>query len=157
MQDFSFTNIDHFSTSSLVTRLTTDVTNVQNAYQMVIRVAVRAPIMLISAFVMACKINPRLALIYLAIIPVLGCILFGITVTAHPIFSRVFKTYDKLNNVVQENVHGIRVVKSFVREDYEKEKFNKISGAIFKDFNKAEKLSPSTAPPCRPACTPVCC
>lgn len=146
VQDFSFTNIDHFSTSSLVTRLTTDVTNVQNAYQMVIRVAVRAPIMLISAFVMACKINPRLALIYLAIIPVLGCILFGITVTAHPIFSRVFKTYDKLNNVVQENVHGIRVVKSFVREDYEKEKFNNISGAIFKDFNKAEKLLAFNSP-----------
>ncbi|EET60927.1 ABC transporter, ATP-binding protein [Marvinbryantia formatexigens DSM 14469] len=155
VQEFSFINIDHFSTSSLVTRLTTDVTNVQNAYQMVIRVAVRAPIMLISAFVMACKINPRLALIYLAIIPILGCVLGLITRTAHPIFMRVFKTYDKLNNVVQENVHGIRVVKSFVREDFEKEKFNDISGMIFKDFNKVEKILAFNGPSMQ-ACVYAC-
>ncbi|MDO4343306.1 MAG: ABC transporter ATP-binding protein [Eubacteriales bacterium] len=146
VQDFSFTNIDRFSASSLVTRLTTDVTNVQNAYQMVIRVAVRAPIMLISAFIMACKINARLALIYLAIIPVLGLILGFIIKIAHPIFMRVFKTYDKLNNVVQENVHGIRVVKSFVREDFENQKFDEISGSIYKDFNKVEKILAFNSP-----------
>lgn len=155
VQDFSFMNIDRFSTSSLVTRLTTDVTNVQNAYQMIIRVAVRAPIMLISAFVMACKINPRLALIYLAIIPVLGCILGFITKTAHPIFMRVFKTYDRLNNVVQENVHGIRVVKSFVREDFEMEKFNEISGTIYRDFNKVEKILAFNGPAMQ-ACVYTC-
>lgn len=140
VQDFSFTNIDHFSTSSLVTRLTTDVTNVQNAYQMIIRIAVRAPIMLISAFVMAFSVSRNLALIYLAIIPILGFILFLITTNAHPIFMRVFKTYDRLNNVVQENVHGIRVVKSFVREDFEEKKFREISGDIYRDFTKVEKL-----------------
>ena len=140
VQDFSFTNIDHFSTSSLVTRLTTDVTNVQNAYQMIIRIAVRAPIMLVSAFVMAFSVSRSLALIYLAIIPILGLILFLITTNAHPIFMRVFKTYDRLNNVVQENVHGIRVVKSFVREDFEEKKFREISGDIYRDFTKVEKL-----------------
>ncbi|MDO5539706.1 MAG: ABC transporter ATP-binding protein [Eubacteriales bacterium] len=146
VQDFSFTNIDRFSTSSLVTRLTTDVTNVQNAYQMIIRIAVRSPIMLISAFVMAFKVSKNLALIYLAIIPILGIILFLITTHAHPIFMRVFKTYDKLNNVVQENVHGIRVVKSFVREDFEEKKFKEISGNIYNDFTKVEKLIAFNAP-----------
>ncbi len=140
VQDFSFTNIDHFSASSLVTRLTTDVTNVQMAYQMIIRIAVRAPIMLISAFVMACRINVRLASIFLAIIPFLGVILGVIIKIAHPIFMRVFKTYDKLNNVVQENVRGIRVVKSFVREDFEEAKFKGISGEIYRDFTKVEKI-----------------
>ncbi|MDO4521579.1 MAG: ABC transporter ATP-binding protein [Eubacteriales bacterium] len=140
VQDFSFTNIDHFSTSSLVTRLTTDVTNVQNAYQMIIRIAVRAPIMLILALIMAARISPKLSLVYLCIIPILGIALYAIISHAHPIFVRVFKTYDKLNNVVQENVHGIRVVKSFVREDFEKKKFDEISGSIYHDFSKVEKL-----------------
>lgn len=140
LQDFSFTNIDHFSTSSLVTRMTTDVTNVQNAYQMIIRTAVRAPIMLVMAFVMAFRVNDRLALIYLAVIPVLAIALYFIMTHAHPIFMRVFRTYDRLNNVVQENVHGIRVVKSFVREDFEEQKFKEISGSIYQDFSKVEKL-----------------
>ena len=146
VQDFSFTNIDHFSTSSLVTRLTTDVTNVQNAYQMIIRIAVRAPIMLISAFTMAFIVNNRLALIYLAIIPFLGIILFLVTTNAHPIFKRVFKKYDHLNNVVQENVHAIRVVKSFVREDFEIKKFKTSSEDIFRDFVKVEKIIAFNAP-----------
>lgn len=140
VQDFSFLNIDHFSTSSLVTRMTTDITNVQNAYQMIIRVAVRAPIMLILAFAMAFRVNSELATIYLWVIPILGIALAFIMTHVHPIFVRVFKTYDKLNNVVQENVHGIRVVKSFVREDFEEEKFKTISSNIYKDFTKAEKM-----------------
>ena len=140
VQDFSFLNIDHFSTSSLVTRMTTDITNLQNAYQMIIRVAVRAPIMLIMAFVMAFRVNSELATIYLWVIPILGIALAFIMTHVHPIFVRVFKTYDKLNNVVQENVHGIRVVKSFVREDFEEEKFKTISSRIYKDFTKAEKM-----------------
>ena len=140
VQDFSFLNIDHFSTSSLVTRMTTDITNVQNAYQMIIRVAVRAPIMLIMAFFMAFKVNSELATIYLWVIPILGIALAFIMTHVHPIFVRVFKTYDKLNNVVQENVHGIRVVKSFVREDFEEQKFKKISSSIYKDFTRAEKM-----------------
>ncbi len=140
VQDFSFLNIDHFSTSSLVTRMTTDITNVQNAYQMIIRVAVRSPIMLVSAFIMAFKVNRELATIYLWVIPILGVALAFIMTHVHPIFVRVFKTYDKLNNVVQENVHGIRVVKSFVREDFEEEKFKTISSSIYKDFTKAEKM-----------------
>lgn len=140
VQDFSFLNIDHFSTSSLVTRMTTDITNVQNAYQMIIRVAVRAPIMLILTFAMAFRVNSELATIYLWVIPILGIALAFIMTHVHPIFVRVFKTYDKLNNVVQENVHGIRVVKSFVREDFEEEKFKTISSSIYKDFTKAEKM-----------------
>ena len=146
VQDFSFLNIDHFSTSSLVTRMTTDITNVQNAYQMIIRVAVRAPIMLIMAFFMAFKVNSELATIYLWVIPILGIALAFIMTHVHPIFVRVFKTYDKLNNVVQENVHGIRVVKSFVREDFEEQKFKKISSSIYKDFTKAEKMIAFNAP-----------
>ncbi|MDO4634102.1 MAG: ABC transporter ATP-binding protein [Eubacteriales bacterium] len=140
VQNFSFYNIDRFSASSLVTRLTTDVTNVQNAYQMVIRIAVRAPIMLVSALLMASRISPRLTIVYLVIIPILGFALYYIMSHAHPIFKRVFKTYDKLNNVVQENLHGIRVVKSFVREDFEKKKFEDISGDIYNDFTRVEKL-----------------
>lgn len=140
VQDFSFLNIDHFSTSSLVTRMTTDITNVQNAYQMIIRVAVRSPIILVSAFIMAFKVNRELATIYLWVIPILGVALAFIMTHVHPIFVRVFKTYDKLNNVVQENVHGIRVVKSFVREDFEEEKFKTISSNIYRDFTKAEKM-----------------
>lgn len=140
VQNFSFSNIDKFSTAGIVTRLTTDVTNVQNAYMMIIRVAVRAPIMLICALVLAFNVNSSMALIFLCIVPILAVGLFFIMSKAHPIFERVFKTYDKLNNVVQENLYGIRVVKSFVREDHENEKFGKISKSIFKDFSKAERL-----------------
>ena len=140
IQGFSFANIDKFSTSSLITRLTTDVTNVMMAFMMIIRIAVRSPIMLICAWVLTFRINPRLALIFLIIIPVLAVGLLIIMKIVHPIFERVFKKYDKLNNVVQENLLGIRVVKSFVREDYEKEKFNKSSKEIYMDFSKAEKI-----------------
>lgn len=139
VQTYSFSNIDKFSAASIVTRLTTDVTNVQNAYQMLVRIALRAPSMLIFAMVMAFRMSVRLSLIYLAAIPVLGIGLYFIMTRVHPIFERVFKTYDKLNNVTQENLHGIRVVKSFVREKYEKEKFSKISENIYQDFSKAEK------------------
>ncbi|MBA4603370.1 ABC transporter ATP-binding protein [Thermoactinomyces mirandus] len=140
VQDFSFSNIDRFSTASLVTRMTTDVTNIQNAFQMIIRIAVRAPIMLIFSLFMAFTVNSRLSLVFLGIIPFLGVGLYLIIRNAHPIFKRVFKTYDKLNKVVQENLRGIRVVKSFVRENYEKNKFHSVSRAIFKDFSRAEKI-----------------
>ena len=139
VQTFSFANIDRFSTASLVTRLTTDVANVQTAYQMALRIAARSPIMLIFSLVMAFRVNSRLSLIFLAIIPVLGLGLYAIMSGAHPVFERVFRSYDKLNNVVQENLRGIRVVKSFVREDIEKEKFGRISQSIFADFSRAEK------------------
>lgn len=140
VQNFSFFNIDKFSTASIVTRLTTDVTNVQNAYQMIIRMAVRGPFMIIFSMIMAFGINSRLAMIFFGVVPVLGIGLYFIMTKAHPVFERVFRTYDALNNVVQENLHGIRVVKSYVSEDYEVEKFGKISGSIYKDFTKAEKL-----------------
>ena len=146
VQNFSFSNIDKFSTASIVTCLTTDVTNVQNAYQMIIRLAFRCPVMLILSVVMALKISPQLSLIYAGCIPVLGFGLFFIMSKAHPIFERVFKKYDKLNNVVQENLHGIRVVKSFVREEREIEKFDAISEEIYKDFSKAEKILSFNAP-----------
>lgn len=139
VQTFSFSNIDKFSTASIVTRLTTDVTNVQNAFQMIIRMAVRSPIMLILALVMSFSINASLSLVFLAAIPILGLGLYLIISKVHPIFERVFRTYDKLNNVVQENLHGIRVVKSYVREEYEEEKFGTISENIFEDFTRAEK------------------
>lgn len=140
VQNFSFSNIDKFSTASIVTRLTTDVTNVQMAYQMIIRMVIRAPAMLIFALIMSFQIDAQLSLIFVACIPVLTVGLLLIVKKAHPLFSRVFKTYDKLNNVVQENLRGIRVVKSFVREEHEKEKFGKISQQIYTDFSKAEKL-----------------
>lgn len=146
VQNFSFSNIDKFSTASIVTRLTTDVTNVQNAYQMIIRIAVRAPIMLIFALIMAFNVNHKLSLIFLVAIPILGGGLLLIFSKVNPIMKRVFKTYDKLNNVVQENLHGIRVVKSFVREDFEDEKFKKISTKIYDDFIKAEKLIAYNSP-----------
>ncbi len=146
VQDYSFTNIDRFSSASIVTRLTTDVTNVQNAFQMIIRVAVRAPIMMIFSLIMAFSINRRLSLIFLVVIPFLGTGLYVVFRNAHPIFERVFKTYDKLNNVVQENLRGIRVVKSFVREEHETEKFEKVSGSIFRDFSKAEKILAFNSP-----------
>ncbi len=140
VQRFSFFNIDRFSSASLVTRLTTDVTNVQNAFQMIIRIAVRSPVMLVFSLFMAFQVNPELALIFLAAIPVLGVGMYLIISHAHPIFERVFKTYDKLNRVVQENLRGIRVVKSFVREDHEVEKFGKVSETIYQDFSRAERL-----------------
>ncbi len=139
IQDFSFTNIDKFSASSIVTRLTTDVTNVQNAFQMIIRIAVRSPIMFISSIIMAMTVSVKMSLIFLAVIPLLAVGLYFLMTGAHPLFRRVFKTYDKLNRVVQENLHGIRVVKSYVREDHETEKFKKISDDIYTLFTKAEK------------------
>lgn len=140
VQDFSFSNIDKFSTAGIVTRLTTDVTNVQNAYQMIIRVAVRAPVMLIFAFIMTVHISPRLSTIYLCAIPILAVCLGLIISRVHGLFTQVFHTYDELNNVVQENLTGIRVVKSFVREDFEKKKFGTISEKLFRGFLKAERL-----------------
>ena len=138
VQGFSFFNIDRFSASSLVTRLTTDVTNLQNAYQMIVRVALRSPAMLIFSLAMAIRISPKLSIIFLIAIPILGAFVFFLMSSVHPIFERVFRTYDKLNNVVQENVHGVRVVKAFVREDHEISKFAKISQKIYADFCKAE-------------------
>ena len=146
VQSFSFSNIDKFSVSSLVTRLTTDVTNMQNAYQMIIRIAVRSPLMIVFSLIMAIRISPRLSLIFLAVLPLLALGLYYIVTHAHPIFERVFKTYDKLNNIVSENLHGIRVVKSFVREEHEKEKFNSVSDKIYSDFVSAEKLLAFNAP-----------
>ncbi len=140
VQDFSFTNIDKFSTSSLITRLTTDITNVQMAYQMIIRIAVRAPLMLIISLCFAFSINKDLALIFLIIIPILGFGLFFISKKVHPIMERVFKRYDDLNNVVEENVGAIRVVKSFVLEKEEISKFKHVSNEIYQGFSKAEKI-----------------
>ena len=146
VQDYSFLNIDKFSTASIVTRLTTDITNVQMAFMMIIRIAVRSPIMLISAFFAVLRINRSVAIIYLCAIPVLGIGLYLIMSNAHPIFKRVFKKYDKLNAIVQENLYGIRVVKSYVREDHEIEKFDNSSQEIYDDFTKAEKLLAFNAP-----------
>lgn len=146
VQDFSFFNIDRFSTASLVTRLTTDVTNVQHAYQMIIRVAVRSPMMLFFSLFMAFSVNPKLSLVFLGVIPFLGIGLYLIISKAHPVFKRVFKTYDRLNRVVQENLRGIRVVKSFVREEHEKDKFNLVSQRIYEDFSTAEKILAFNAP-----------
>ena len=140
VQSFSFSNIDSFSVSGLVTRVTTDVTNLQNAYQMIIRIAVRAPLMLVFSLAMTMKVNARLSMIFLAVVPLLGLGLGLIVKNAHPIFTKVFKIYDKLNRVVSENLSGIRVVKSFVREDKEKDKFNDVSEMIYAGFVKAEKL-----------------
>ena len=140
IQSFSFADVDRFSTASLVTRMTTDVTNVQTAFQMVIRGAVRTPLMIIFSIVMALTINVRIALIFIAVIPFLALVLFGIVLYIHPVFVRIFKKYDAMNNSVQENVGGIRVVKSFVREDYEKEKFHKRSEDVCRDFTFAEKV-----------------
>lgn len=140
VQDYSFANIDKFSTSSLVTRLTTDVTNVQNAFQMIIRVAIRSPLMILVSLFFSISISVKLSLIFLCIIPILGIGLYLIIKHVHPTMKRVFRTYDKLNNVVEENVSGIRVVKSFVIEEKEKEKFGEVSNSIYKDFTRAEKL-----------------
>ena len=146
VQKFSFSNIDKYSTGGIITRLTTDVTNVQMAFMMIIRIAVRCPIMLICAWALTFTISPKLALIFLVVIPILALGLYLIMTNAHPIFERVFKKYDWLNNVVQENLLGIRVVKSFVREDHERAKFGNVSNEIFTDFTKAEKLISFNAP-----------
>lgn len=140
IQDFAFADIDKFSSSSLVTRMTTDVTNVQNAYQMLIRAAMRTPLMIIFSVIMSMTINPRMACIFLVLIPILGVALFGIAFYVHPIFMRIFKKYDAMNNSVQENVAGIRVVKSFVREKYEMKKFDKASEEVREDFTRVEKI-----------------
>ena len=140
IQDFSFSNVDKFSNSSLITRLTTDVTNVQMSYQMIIRNAARSPLMLVFALTAAFGISSKLSLIFLTMIPVLGIGLYLIIKNAFPIFERVFKSYDNLNRIVQENLSGIRVVKSFIREEHEIDKFSKTSEEISKDFIKAEKL-----------------
>ena len=146
VQSFSFANIDKFSSSGLVTRLTTDITNLQNSYQMIIRIAVRSPAMLIFSLIMAMSINSRISVVFLCVIPLLGLGLGLVVKYAHPVFKRVFKTYDKLNNVVAENLHGIRVVKSFVRENEEEKKFKKVSGVIFSDTKKAENIIAFNAP-----------
>ena len=140
VQSFGFSNIDKFSAASIVTRLTSDVANLQMTFQMMIRMAIRCPMMLILALVSAMGISVRLSLVYCVAIPVLVAVLLCLVPMVFKIFDRVFRTYDKLNNVVQENVHGIRVVKSFVREDKEIEKFTGISGAIYRDFCKAEHI-----------------
>ena len=139
VQTFDFSNIDKFSASSIVTRLTSDVANMQMAFQMMIRMAIRCPMMLILATTNAFRISPKLCIVYCVVLPLLGLGLYLIVKSVYPIFDRVFKTYDRLNNVVQENVHGIRVVKSFVREDRETQKFTTVSQEIYKDFCKAER------------------
>ena len=146
VQTFAFSNIDKFSTASIVTRLTTDVTNIQNAYQMLIRMAIRGPVMLLFSMIASFKINSTIALIFLAVIPVMAFLLYLIIRKVNPIFNHVFQTYDELNNVVQENVRGIRVVKSFNREDYEISKFKSISEKIYRYFSKGEKLIAFNSP-----------
>ena len=146
VQDFSFKNIDHFSTSGLVTRMTTDITNVQMAYMMSIRLLARAPIMVILSWVMTLLINVKIALLFLVVIPVLGGALMYIAKKAHPHFIKVFDEYDELNNSVQENVNAARVVKAFVREDYEVNKFHGVSKYVYTLFTKAEKIVAWNAP-----------
>ena len=140
VQEFSFSNIDKFSTASIVTRLTSDVANLQMAFQMMIRMAIRCPMMLILALFSAMRISVKLSLVYCVALPILALVLIGLVPVVFKIFDQVFKTYDSLNNVVQENIHGIRVVKSFVREDWEIEKFTGISGKIYNLFCKAEHI-----------------
>lgn len=146
LQVYSFSNIDKFSSAGLVTRLTTDVSNVQNAFMMIIRTLIRCPAMLIFAMAMSFRINHDISLIFLAVIPILGVGLYLIIKHVHPVFERVFKTYDRLNGVVQENLSGIRVVKNFVREDHEIEKFDTISGTIYNDFSLAERILALNSP-----------
>ena len=146
IQNYSFTNIDKFSTSSLVTRLTTDVTNVQMAFQMIIRILVRAPIMLIFALVMAFSINSKLALIFVVTMPILAVVLFTIAIKAHPYFEKVFRKYDVLNRVVGENLNAIRVVKAYNREEHEQEKFGEVNNEVYKLFKKAEKIVAFNSP-----------
>ena len=146
VQTFDFSNIDKFSTSSIVTRLTSDVANIQMAFQMMIRMAIRCPMMLILATANAYTISPKLCWVYCCVLPLLGVGLYLLIKIVFPLFDRIFKTYDRLNNVVQENLHGIRVVKSFVREDKETEKFSDVSGDIYRDFCKAERAMALTNP-----------
>ena len=140
LQTYSFTNIDRFSTSSLITRLTTDTANVQMAYMMIIRIAIRCPLMLVFSFTMAFIMGGKMAWIFFFTIPVLGIALFLVIKMAMPVFKKVFKKYDRLNNSIQENIKGMRVVKSYVREEYEKEKFGSAAEDICKDFTKAERI-----------------
>ncbi len=146
IQTFSFANIDKFSTASLITRLTTDVTRLQQAYMMIIRTAIRSPLMLVFSLIMSFRINARIATVFLCAVPVLGLGIYIMMSKAHPIYERVFKTYDKLNSVVQENLRGIRVVKAFVREEHEKEKFGRVSDTIYRDFSRAEKITTYASP-----------
>ena len=146
IQNYSFTNIDKFSTSSLVTRLTTDVTNVQMAFQMIIRILVRAPIMLIFALAMAFSINSNLAWIFVVVMPILAVVLFFIAIKAHPYFEKVFKKYDSLNRVVGENLNAIRVVKAYNREEHEEKKFGNVNDEVYKLFKKAEKIVAFNSP-----------
>lgn len=146
VQTFAFSNIDKFSTASIVTRLTTDVTNIQNAYQMLIRMAVRGPVMLVFSMIVSFRINTTIALIFLAVIPIMAVLLLLIIRKVGPFFNRVFRTYDTLNNVVQENVRGIRVVKSFNQEDHEIKKFKGISQSIYEDFAAGERLLAFNSP-----------
>ncbi|MDE6584139.1 MAG: ABC transporter ATP-binding protein/permease [Anaeroplasmataceae bacterium] len=139
-QDFSFENIDKFSSASLVTRMTTDITNIQMAYGMILRITVRVPLMMIFSIALSFVISPKLALIYVAIVPVLGCILFLIIRLAMPVFDKVFHKYDRLNESVEENIKGIRVVKTYVREDYEKKKFKASAEEVRHDFVRAERI-----------------
>ena len=140
IQSLSFADVDKFSTSSLVTRMTTDVTNVQTAYSMIIRALIRAPFMIIFSIVMTISINAKMSLIFLAILPFLAAVLFGIAKYVHPIFVKIFHKYDAMNDTVQENINGVRVVKSFVREDHEKKKFQEKSDEIYRDFVFVEKV-----------------
>lgn len=146
VQTFSFSNIDKFSTASIVTRLTTDVTNIQNAYQMLLRMAVRGPVMLVFAMIVSFHINTTVALIFLAVIPIMALLLLLIICKVGPIFTRVFHTYDELNNVVQENVRGIRVVKSFNQENHEIKKFKGISQSIYEGYAAGERLLAFNSP-----------
>lgn len=146
VQTFAFSNIDKFSTASIVTRLTTDVTNIQNAYQMLLRMAVRGPVMLVFAMIVSFRINKTVALIFLAVIPIMALLLLLIICKVGPIFTRVFHTYDELNNVVQENVRGIRVVKSFNQEDHEIKKFKGISQSIYEGYAAGERLLAFNSP-----------
>lgn len=146
VQNFSFSNIDKFSTSSIVTRLTTDVTNVQNAFQMCTRIAVRCPVMLVFALFMAMRINSRMALVFLAVLPILAIGMGILMKVVGPVFERAFKIYDRMNTVVQENVRGIRVVKTYVREDHETEKFEGVSGMLYRTFSKAQKTMAGVMP-----------
>ena len=146
VNDFSFDNIDSFSTSSLVTRMTTDVTNVQNAFMMLTRIAVRSPFMMIFAFIMAFRLGGRMAWIFAFVVPILAATLIAVASKAMPLFRRIFKKYDRMNESVEENITGIRVVKSFVREEFEKHKFHIASEEVRKDFTKAEKILAWNAP-----------
>ena len=146
VQKLSFSNIDKFSTASIVTRLTSDVANIQNAFPMMIRMAIRCPVMLVLALISAMRISVKLSLVYCIALPLLMLVLFGLMPLVFKIFDQVFKAYDSLNNVVQENVHGIRVVKSFVREEKEVEKFAGTSGEIYRLFCKAEHILALNSP-----------